>query len=62
MPGTAYNFREERRKEKIRKRMKSGERKYFFQVCLDTKRKRNRMNRCELFYIFILLNYKLIRI
>ena len=30
MPGTAYNFREERRKEKIRKRMKSGERKYFF--------------------------------
>ena len=43
MPGNAYNFREEKRKEKIRKRMKSGERKYFFQVCLDTKRKRNRM-------------------
>ena len=62
MPGTAYNFWEERRKEKIRKRMKSGERKYFFQVCLDMERKRNRMDRCELFYIFILLNYKLIRI
>ena len=52
----------ERREEKEKGKEKKKERgkKVFFQMCLDMKRKSN--ERCEVFYIFILLNFQLIKI
>ena len=47
-------------KEKGKEKKKEWEKKVFSQMCLDTKRKRN--ERCEVFYIFTLLNFQLIKI
>lgn len=50
--------REEKRKEKGKEKERG--KKVIPQMCLDRKRKRK--EKCEVFYIFILLNYKLIKI